>query len=519
MPLSRPLLPAELIEKIQSDDMMSGFVSEVFSPEFHRNRLMMRNWEAPLSPDSFHYIEALTIGWVAEMKRTPLHLAAHDGDVLAVYEMIGLGTTADKPDNSGLTPICLAVLRLAAMTRPHARGIRPDGGIMSALDFKREASRLKCVIHILVEQHAVLDRKIKGEPLITILCRSKAWETIALFLMHGATPPQNPTSLFQTASDRSKFTSMLQSRLQPGVRRPARKCPCWFGKSVEECHAKEAQPYPLEYVCVCGSGKTYKKCCFPRDSYVTEKWDPVLNRIMHGYDRFARAPELKKMMEQRTEFRRALYQALGKEFDERTFTGLEDIKPEHTRAQLIRLAEELLGQGLIDPAFAYPLSRVEFYPRPESKKCSRFLAKSRQKRWNALVDEYIDTQGDLRSRRSIERAAKIGKWNGALIRTCEGPDCGKFEETDIDKLRSCSRCEMSVYCSSDCQGRAWKTHKTKCATDEQQEQALPSQDTLKQYSKRVEAEAMRKQQELFASAPPLELLKMTAAMRQARSSP
>ncbi|KAJ6520747.1 hypothetical protein DFH09DRAFT_1426614 [Mycena vulgaris] len=509
MPLSRPLLPAELIEKIQSDDMMSGFISEVFSPKSHRNRLMMRNWEAPLSPDSF-YIQDLTIGWVAEMKRTPIHIAAHDGDVLAVYEMIGLGTTADKPDNSGLTPICLAVLQLAVVTRPHALGIRPDGSMMNALDFKREASRLKCVIRILVEQHAVLDTAVKGEPLITLLCRSKAWETISLFLMHGAKPPQNPTSLFQTASDRSKFTSMLQSRLQPGVRRPARKCPCWSGKSVEECHAKEAQPYPPEYVCVCGSGKTYKKCCFPRESYVTEKWDPILNRIMHDYDRFARAPELKKMMEQGTEFRRALYQALGKEFDERTFTGLEDIKPEHMRAQLIRLAEELLGQGLIDPAFAYPLSRVEFYPRPESRKCSRYLAESRQKRWNALVDEYIDTQGDLRSRRSIERAAKIGTWNGALIRTCEGPDCGKFEGNDIDKLKLCSKCQMR---------RAWKMHKTKCATDGQQEQALPSQDTLKQYSKRMEAEAMRKQQELFASAPPLELLKMTAAMRQARSSP
>ncbi|KAJ6520749.1 hypothetical protein DFH09DRAFT_997948 [Mycena vulgaris] len=514
MPLSRPLLPAELIEKIQSDDMMSGFVSEVFSPKSHRDRLTMRNWEAPLSPDSF-YIQDLAIGWVAEMKRTPLHLAAYDGDVLTVYERVGLGTMVDKPDSSGITPICLAVVQLATVTSPHAKGMRPDGGMMNALDFGREASRLKCVIRILVEQHAVLDRKIKGEPLITILCRSKAWDIIALFLMHGANPPRNPTALFQTASDRARFTSMLQSRLQPGVRRPARKCPCWSGKSVEDCHAQEAKPYPLAYVCVCGSGKTYQKCCFAHKSYVVEKWDPKLNRIMHDFDKLAKNPTIKKVLEEGMRQERIVAQALGIDLNERPF--MPDVDTGHIKSQLRGISEELLGKGLIDPAYAYPLSRLDFAPRPQAKNCSRHLAESLQKRWNALVDEYIDTQGDPRPRQSIERAAKIGPWNGALIRACEGPGCEKVEGTDVHKLKLCSKCQISVYCGSECQRRAWKTHKKECATDGQHEQALPSQDAVAEHFRRMTSEVTTLFEKFLANGPPAEALKAMEEERLSRS--
>ncbi|KAJ7677357.1 hypothetical protein B0H17DRAFT_1079511 [Mycena rosella] len=501
--LSKPLLPAELVKKIQSDDMMSGFVSDVFSRNAHDNRMLMRNWEAPYSPD--FYIQDLSIGFVEQMKRTAIHLAAYDGDVLAVYEILGLGATADKPDSSGITPICLAVVHLAMVTSPHARGMRPDGGMMNALDFKREASRLELVIQILVEQHAVLDRTIEGEPLINILCRAKAWDTIALFLMHGATPPRNLPSLFPAASERSRFTSMLQSRLRPGASRPARICPCWSGKTVANCHAKEAQPYPLTYVCVCGSGKTYESCCFHRRAYVLEKWNPTLNRIMHDYDRVTGNPMLKGIRAE-VERMQEQAQACGMEIDERLL--MPGIKPGKNAKKFDNkhLSEELLGKGLIDPAFAYAQSRVDFAPKPQARKISRHTAEHCQKRWNAWVDEYIDTQRDPRSRKEIERAAKIGTWNGALIRICEGPDCRKVEGTDVERLKSCSKCKMSVYCGSDCQKRAWKAHKTKCGKEEQCEQSLPSQDAVHQHLNRMVVEVGKKYQELLANPPPLEIL-------------
>ncbi|KAJ7209773.1 hypothetical protein GGX14DRAFT_521305 [Mycena pura] len=473
MPLSRPLLPADLVQKIKSDDMMSGFESDVFGQSFHENRLQMRNWLAPLSPDSF--VQDNGIGFFAEMKRTSLHLAAYDGDVLAVYELLGLGATADKPDSAGITPVCLAISRLAIFTSHTVRVFSPTGVPLSAADLEKEASRLKSVIRILVEQHVALDKSINGEPLLSILCRSRLWDIIALFLDHGATCPKNITTLLKTTADRSQLTSMLKARPQTPVNRPARKCPCWSGKSVSECHAK-AQPYPLRYICVCGSARTYQKCCFARKSYVSEKWDPRLNRIMHDYDkRQSEITEVMEIMQKGDELRKAVARAGG------VTVETEPVYPPRYQPDTVRrFMEGLLAQDLghVDPAFAYALSRVDFIPRPQSRMCSRFLCDNRQQRWNTLIDEYIDTQKDRRTRHSIERAAKIGTWNGALLRACEGPECNKIEGADVKILKCCSKCKMSVYCDSTCQTVAWKTHKTKCGKDGQCEQSLPSQDIL-----------------------------------------
>ncbi|KAJ7039519.1 hypothetical protein C8F04DRAFT_293266 [Mycena alexandri] len=180
---TQPLLPADLVNKIQSDEMMSDFESSVFTQEAHEVRLLMRNWTAPCSPDSF--IQDLSLGWTAEMKRTPLHLAAYDGDVLAVYESIGVGATADKPDSSGITPICLAISHLALVSSPNVVAFTPNGSLMSAAAVKKEASRLKYVIRILVEQHVVLNRSTDGQslidPALSIRCMgchrsiSRAW--------------------------------------------------------------------------------------------------------------------------------------------------------------------------------------------------------------------------------------------------------------------------------------------------------------------------------------------------------
>jgi hypothetical protein len=351
MPLfSRPLLPPDLVKKIKSDDMMSGFESEIYSQHFHENRLLMRNWEAPYSPDSF-VIQDLGVGFTADMKRTPLHLAAYDGDVLAAYEVLGLGATADKADSSGITPICLAISHLAMVTSPHIRGFRPDGVPLDAADFEKEASRLKLVIRILVEQHVALNASMDGEPLINLLCRSRAWDTIALFLEHGAASPTNVTALFRTAADRSRFASLLKG--QPKIR-PARKCPCWSGKTVLECHAK-AQPYPLGYVCVCGSGKTYQKCCFSRKSYVVEKWHPTLKRIMHDYDR-SQNPVMKAIQSAK-DLKQAMAQAIGVELEDRPL----DFKPDMMKAFIKTLVADT--HRLLDPAFTYALSRVDFIPR------------------------------------------------------------------------------------------------------------------------------------------------------------
>ncbi|KAJ7178746.1 hypothetical protein C8R43DRAFT_470548 [Mycena crocata] len=487
--LSRPLLPADLVKTVLADDMMVGFpASEVFSENYHRHRLKMRDFQAPESPNCF--LEDSAIGFTPEMKRTRVHSTAYDGDVLALYEILGLGATADLEDSSGVTPLCLAVAQLAGFSIPGVPCVRSDGVPLSAVDLKRETSRLKYVIRILVEQHVVLDRSMLGEPLIDLLCWARVWETIALFLEHGTSPPKNTTALFPNSGDRSKFASLLKthSRKRP---RPPRKCPCWSGKSVEECHRAKALPYPLAYMCICGSGKTYKKCCFSRSSPVVEKWDPNLKRIMHEYDRGVPA-DLNTLMKRLSQARRESSAILGE-------TLSEPVKPSWSAN-----VQRLLRECVLDPAFAHALRQAGFFPQPQARKASRVLSEKQQRLWNSLVDDYIDTNaGDKRSRHIIERAAKIGTWHGALIRTCEGPGCTKTEGKDVESLKTCSRCKMSVYCSSDCQTRAWKTHKMKCTKTGQHEQTLPSQDEVKRYQEKMLAAGNL----LLAQGPSIEMLR------------
>lgn len=70
------------------------------------------------------------------------------------------------------------------------------------------------------------------------------------------------------------------------------------------------------------------------------------------------------------------------------------------------------------------------------------LSNAAQQTWNKLVDEYIAQGCDVRSQEDIERAAKVGSGNGALIRICEAPACGKVEKKDVKILQKCARCKI-----------------------------------------------------------------------------
>lgn len=60
--------------------------------------------------------------------------------------------------------------------------------------------------------------------------------------------------------------------------------------------------------------------------------------------------------------------------------------------------------------------------------------------WNAVVDQYIATQGDPRDRLQIEVAAKIGIDGGPLYKACSAQNCGAIEKIDVPSLRKCSGC-------------------------------------------------------------------------------
>lgn len=141
------------------------------------------------------------------------------------------------------------------------------------------------------------------------------------------------------------------------------------------------------------------------------------------------------------------------------------------------------------------------HDRPSGRRFSKHLAHELQQKWNAIVDEYIAEGEDPRSSFEVERAAKIGYGNGALIRVCEAEECDNVEEGADDKFRfrQCSGCHIvssflvvirsrptedwfrvvqSVYCSSKCQRSAWPKHKKACGSDTHLQQMLPSQTAL-----------------------------------------
>ncbi len=66
--------------------------------------------------------------------------------------------------------------------------------------------------------------------------------------------------------------------------------------------------------------------------------------------------------------------------------------------------------------------------------------------WNALVDEYIASGKDRRSRFDIERLSKIGAHGGPLYRECEADECKLYEVRDVETLRKCSGCKIVSAC-------------------------------------------------------------------------
>ena len=79
--------------------------------------------------------------------------------------------------------------------------------------------------------------------------------------------------------------------------------------------------------------------------------------------------------------------------------------------------------------------------RPCGRNRSRNICEQIKRRWNALVDEYIAKCNDPRPRFEIEKAAKIGTWHGALIRTCEGNGCERSETKD-ESFKFCAKCKI-----------------------------------------------------------------------------
>ncbi|KDQ06994.1 hypothetical protein BOTBODRAFT_70632 [Botryobasidium botryosum FD-172 SS1] len=479
--LSKPHLPAAFMASVQAAPCMAGYKSAVFEEDAHDHRVACCNWSAPRAPDlQFCYgpqSNRAMLGFTVEAKRTTLHLAALEGDVLAACELIRLGATVDAADSRGLTPLSLAVAHMSTCKNPqtpHPPAAKRD----VAMTFLR----LAYVSRILIQQHANVHIKYDDIPILEIACSIQNWELIELLLQHGAKPLNEYLSYFDSRAERARFIS-LRSSYASSIR-PARLCRCWSGKPLAECHGAAAQRYPEDFICACGSKKTYKRCCHARSHFIIEKWDEGLQRIMPHFTTTSPA-----------------YSRMGKDVDPKKLNILDQLAQEISAAAglplpsapsadkisriVMETLELLASRGLVDLAFLYAYRQIGSIPQPRARAYSEHLALERQSKWNEAVDEYIQQGNDPRPRFEIERAAKIGKWQGALIRMCEGAGCTNVEGVGGIKLQMCGKCKIAVYCSVGCQRSAWTTHKALCCSEDQHEQMLPSQANIVKASSTV----------------------------------
>jgi hypothetical protein len=247
-----------------------------------------------------------------------------------------------------------------------------DGTPWQQVDFRNAIAQCAWVARILVEQHADVDREVGGVSVLHLACQSANWETISLLLEHGATAPgatpdAQLISYFTSPAERKQLATLIAKR--PSHPRPPRKCPCWSGKAISDCHGKEPKPYPLHFICVCGTGKTYDRCC-SRKTPVIEEWNEELQRIIHGFDFSSdkKTPEsmhhllqtVKSSSKQSAELQALL--GIPKPGDRRTFLSTQQGQVSAGKAILV-LHERLLSNERIDRAFAYALARSSYLPK------------------------------------------------------------------------------------------------------------------------------------------------------------
>lgn len=217
---------------------------------------------------------------------------------------------------------------------------------------------------MLVEQHSDVHKTINNLSVLQLAYNAQCWDLIVLLIKHGARP--SPNFHFSSSADENRISSLL--KINRGSARPPRLCPCWSGKTIGDCHAT-LRPYPLKYICVCGSGKIYERCCHSKNAIVLEHWDPVRNRVKHDYEVQLNDP-YRQAVERMDATAHMVHQMLAKSGGESAslpppLTAEDDIK---RRAEASRKALELLEpHGVLDAAFAYAWRKAGFCPQHVSR--------------------------------------------------------------------------------------------------------------------------------------------------------
>ncbi|KAJ3899922.1 hypothetical protein F5879DRAFT_810074, partial [Lentinula edodes] len=386
-------------------------------------------------------------------------------DPLLAAEIIRLGALVDKINGRGQTPLLHALERLGDIDALYEQSRKSSSLMARLMRFDHWRARLRFIAILLIDQHADVNATVQWggrtvTPLFFAAGIARDFDLVAILLAHGANPdPPYPASSIRDYLSGRKFKMELERFTQlisetPFTVRPPRLCPCFSGKTLSDCHADGrtvGHPYPDEFLCCCGSKKTYHVCCRLRNFNIIEYWNDKEQW---------RVPTLHDLMKEITS-----------KLDFGKLLSLPDFQNFH-HEMIQKACDE---DKNVDPAFAWAYSQLKFLPIDKKSGVSR------AKKWNSAVDRYIASSSDLRPRLDIECAAKIGHSLGPRHKVCEAPGCGKVEGKDLKEVLACSGCKMTYYCGWKCQKTSWEEHRKICKTPEQQEVPLPSQRAIEAF--------------------------------------
>ncbi|KZT52921.1 hypothetical protein CALCODRAFT_68617 [Calocera cornea HHB12733] len=478
MAVSQPHLPKAFVREHMKSSMYSkhpDFLSSVFTHELHDVRLLFTDAKTS-DVINKNTMETKNIYFPGYKDVRPiLHVCVPAGDYLMLCELLRLGADPRLVDERGDT-VLLATLRHLVLHKSMVKGRLHDllGRLSDMLPDRAERTlRLSAMARVLIEHHSdVSFRGRDGSTPLTLACSACDFDVIELLLKHGANSMEPLLTNFEgpgmhsvSLHDRERYCELagrIQRERDPAAPRPPRPCPCFSGKPLTSCHQFGDHPYPLHFLCPCGSGHAFKSCCASDpNANATEHWDEeegwgFITSVMESSILFSASglgdgEALLEFVEaQRREGRSDELMCGGRQQRKKTCHDLLD--------RLEKLAED----GLIDRGFVHAVRRVKFIP------------------WNAAIDDYIAVGGDSRSSNVIQEQLKIGRSGGALFRACDG-GCGKRERVHTKKLNRCSKCKIAVYCGRDCQLADWPNHKPKCKEYNRDEQPIPSQVAFKEH--------------------------------------
>lgn len=379
---SLPYLPSHLVEQLKKDPIV-GFKTSIINfrdTERYRLRVISQKTHPHVPVTGIVPPPEEQVGvdprvsmalrrWQRTDHKCQLHFAAMELDIPLVHEALRMSNDPSYKDADGVTPLFLALEAARSHIRfgPNVR-IEERTRTVLRLSNREVRARVTRIVTLLAEQHGDIDSGFEGRTPLSIAVELSLWEVVEVLLRHGVkTPPIRQLS-FKNNDSKVQYLKLVTSIGQVASR-PPRRCPCWSGKLLSECHAADWVPYPEEMLCFCGKNKVYGNCCLKRGFKWVERWNERENMFLPSQDTnptynvevpewLARLPAYTTGINQ---MQKDLNEAKAKGGDAMRNFGRMPEGEEKTQGYYFNMM--LKNNEDYEPAFAHANTKCDFIPR------------------------------------------------------------------------------------------------------------------------------------------------------------